>query len=165
MKSMISSYMLPLLLGVSVTACGGSPKPEAVATPAASTEVAPEPVEPPVAEELDETSWEGFFPLFQAAVATEDEIEVSYFVKIDEGIGSEEYLEQYSMFFNDDMKKTIAESTAASWTVSTSEEGVYQVAWSVNEVDEEGNETGTALILYFKKFDGKYRLFRWMAAG
>ena len=124
-----------------------------------------DPVETVAAKEADESTWEGFFPLFQAAVAMDDQIEVSYFVKIDEGISSEEYLEQFDMYFDAAMKKVIAESTAASWTPSENEEGVYEVMWSETVVDAAGDEYGSALILYFKSFDGKFRLFRWMAAG
>jgi len=166
MKATNSLFLLPAaLLALVSTACGGSPKPDAPMTTADPVSLPADPVETAATTEADESTWEGFFPLFQAAVAMDDQIEVSYFVKIDEGISSEEYLMQFDMYFDAAMKKVIAESTAASWTPSESEDGVYEVTWSESVVDDAGDEYGSALILYFKSFDGKFRLFRWMAAG
>lgn len=154
---------MSLLFAASVAACGGTTKTKAGPVPAAEPAL---PTETAAPEEADPTTtWEGFFPVFQRAIAAGDKREVEELIHIGEGLGREEFIEGYDVYFGDELKKVIAESAPGTWTPSQSEEGVYEVAWEETFVDDAGDEYGSALILYFKPFDGKYRLFRWMAAG
>lgn len=165
MNSRHVSLLSFALGGLLIAACGGGPKSNRAASPTSeSTAPAASPEEVPAQDPVDENSWEAFFPKFQAAAASGSAIDVSLLASFEE-LDKDDFIDQFDIFFSAEMKKVIADSTAASWPESKEEPGVRQIVWSDSTVNEDGEEFESALFLYFKQVDGKWRLFRWMAAG
>lgn len=115
-----------------------------------------------------ESTWEGFWTKFQTAVANDDKSKVAELTKFDHHISKEFFDENYDIYFAEEMKKIIA--STKSEDVPTIEDGVEfpegrTIAYEELGEDEEGNEIGSALILYFGKDKEAFKLMMFFAAG
>ncbi len=133
---------------------------------ACSTEKKPSPT-----PEVKAQTWEAFWTDFQAAVASEDSTRIMQFFHFGENLSEQDFHNSYFMFFGDDMKKVIAETSADKVEVLGEGETIIggfsdnrSISWEESsEVDGELFESG--LFIYFGRKDGKYGVVAYLAAG
>jgi hypothetical protein len=139
---------------------------EAVASIDAAAAVADVPDEAKQ-DEVDLAEWEQYWPEFQKAIAAKDLPALRKLTQVGDGndeIDEGTFTSLGDTFLTAEVLELVAKTDAAKIAVSKSEPDVREFSWSETEMVD-GEEMGTGLFFYFKKVDGKYRLFRLLAAG
>jgi len=120
--------------------------------------------------QVDNSTWEGFWSEFQAAVKSGDSTQIKSLAIWNDTFDENHFDEMQNMYFSPEMIKLILE-TKADAVENTDAVSMYakdgrQVSLQESGYDEEENiEYESALFLYFGKVGEKYALVNWMAAG
>ncbi len=141
-----------------------SPPAEAT-TPATTTASATIDAAAQAAPATMEASWTDYFEAFKSAAAARDLKALAPLTLIGADISQETFDGLAANFLTDPVLAQLAKTDAGSIEPSNEEgEAVYEFSWSETYiVDDE--ELGSGLYFYFKKVDGKFKLFRLLAAG
>lgn len=170
------------LLGVALAGCSKKDNDEAkpaetptATKPAEDKPVAADETKPAAADDTkpaaDETAaadlgnWESFFGEFQKAAAAKDGKALAELTQIGEEIDQGTFDMLSDTFMTQEVLDALAKAEPSS-IKPKDEDGteVYEFSWSETAMVD-GEEMGSALFFYFKKVDGKFKLFRLLAAG
>lgn len=123
------------------------------------------------AKAQDDKSWPGYFKMFQAAVKSGDKAKVMSLCDFS-AMSKDDFNDAYEYFFEEDAKKKIAkakhknaEKTEQDFEGLSNAKDFMLLNFRENGNNEDGEEYESALIYYFAKVKGKYRLVYLMAAG
>ncbi len=120
---------------------------------------------------VDHGVWELYWPEFKKAALAKDMKALRALTAVgeeDDQIDEGTFADLGDMFLSNEVIETLAKTDAAS--ISVNHEGdddsieIREFSWSETAMVD-GEEMGSGLFFYFKKIDGKYRLFRLLAAG
>lgn len=121
--------------------------------------------------ENDDKSWPGFFKIMQTAVKSGDKGKISALCDFS-AMTRAEFNENYEYFFEGDGKKKFlkakqndAEKIKQDFEGLSNATEFYQITFNFIEKDEDGDEEESALIYYFAKIKGKFRLIKLEMAG
>jgi hypothetical protein len=119
----------------------------------------------------DDKTWPGFFKILQTAVKSGDKNKIISLCDFS-AMSKEEFNEDFEYFFQGDAKKSFARAKQNDAKKEKFElEGLsnatefYQLTFYYTEKDEDGDVEESALIYYFAKVKGKFRLVSLELAG
>lgn len=184
MTSNIRTVLFLSVVGLAAVSCSKKDKAEKTpATTPATTEAPAKPQEAVVSidaaaavadvpveakqDAVDLAEWEQYWPEFQKAVAGKDLAALRILTQVGDGndeIDEGTFTSLGDTFLTAEVLELVAKTDAAKVVANESEPDVREFSWSETEMVD-GEEMGSGLFFYFKKVDGKYRLFRLLAAG
>ncbi len=144
-------------LGLACSSSKNEPKDEADPKPSAPAPAAP-----------DHGTWEAFWPDFQKAALAKDRAALRTVTYIGGEIDEALFEELVTVFLNDEMLGVIERADAGEVGVTEGTPGGDDELREINftsATTRDGGDVEFAVFFYFKKIDGKYKLFRILAAG
>ena len=116
----------------------------------------------------DDFTWEGYWIKFQMAVANNDKEAIAEMTEFGNLLSRSDFDDYYDIYFSQEMKEIIANTKAADVPLVDDAmefpEGRV-ISHEETGYDEEGNEMGSAIMLYFGKKDDAFKLLMFFAAG
>lgn len=147
------------------------PAPAAVPDkPAAAAIDAATAAEPTAAAagDVDLGNWDQYWPEFKKAATAKDMEALKALTEIGGEIDQGTFDMLGDSFLTKEVMETLAKTDAAGVKAQDGTEGtaeeIREFSWSETAMVD-GEEMGSGLFFYFKKIDGKYKLFRLLAAG
>ena len=158
------ALIVPLVALVALTAC-----PAAEPVPAPAPIVATPPAVTPTVAPIDYGDWAQYWPAFQQAALAGDREAMLALTDTHGEISAETVRgDLFTTYLSPQVLEVVKKSSAADLKLI---EGTAGAADEVREVSfsktaiVEGEEMGSGLFLHFKRVDGKFKLFRLIAAG
>lgn len=182
LKSTLRSILFLSLFGLVALGCSktdeAAGKPVAATTESAAVEPEPKPTTAPAidaasakvegAAEADHGVWEQYWPEFRKAASVKDMDALRALTAVGDGndqIDEGTFESLGDMFLTKEVIDTLVKTDATGATVTKEDDvEIHEFSWSETAMVD-GEEMGSGLFFYFKKIDGKYRLFRLLAAG
>ncbi len=117
--------------------------------------------------EPDYADWETFWTTFQKAAADDDKATIAGMTLFGNHIQEEFFNDNYTVFFGQEMKEIIAKTQASDVEKVHDMEfpDGRSITYEEFDIDEDGNEVGSALMIYFGKQDGIFKIMMFFAAG
>ena len=116
----------------------------------------------------DLTSWENYWKVFQAATTEMDKEKIATLTHWSENMTEDIFNDSFESYFGKEMQDLIATTKAKEIQLSdepiTDFEEERELMW-YEEGEEDGITYESAMILYFGKVDGNYKMTLWLAAG
>lgn len=168
-SSLFTRTLIAGLVAGSLAACSSKDVDRAPPSAPEPAPAEPTPVEPaPEPAAADHASWDAYWPAFKAAALARDKAALRTLTHLGDELDEAGLDQVVEVFLSPEVLEVIgkADASTAKITEGSAAAGddVRELMWSESGV-EDGVETESALIFYFKKFDGNYRLFRVLAAG
>jgi len=121
--------------------------------------------------ENDDKSWPGFFKILQTAVKNGDKNKITSLCDFS-GMTKADFNENYEFFFLGDAKKSFSKAKHNDAKKTKFElEGLnnagefYELTFYYKEKDEDGEVEESAIIYYFAKINGRFRIVNLELAG
>jgi hypothetical protein len=129
-------------------------------------------VETKTEETAEDQSWSGFWEIFQKAVASGDKSKIAALTDFS-ALRQSDFDDAFEVFFSGEAKykfgkakvKDARKTEAQDFEGLKNAKNFMQLSFEEKGSDEEGNVYESALIYYFAKVNGKYKLVYLFAAG